>query len=102
MINILHEETKRKCRVRFYQSIRLLGPRGVKKLEDISVIHLFNMSETVFEAVLLYLDYQTYREKIFEELCDPEGLSILSSKGKKMNSIKKRFFERTFSDHAGI
>ena len=73
-----------------------------KKLEDISVIHLFNMSETVHEAVLLFLEYQTYREKIFDELCDPEGLSILSAKGKQKNSIKKRFFERTFSDHAGI
>ena len=73
-----------------------------KKLEDISVIHLFNMSETVFEAVLLLLEYETYRERIFEELCDPEGLSILSAKGKKIDPIKKRFFDRTFSDHAGI
>ena len=73
-----------------------------KNLEEISVIHMFNMSETVFEAVLLYLEYETYREKIFDELCDPEGLSILSAKGKKMNPIKKRFFDRKFSDHAGI
>ena len=73
-----------------------------KKLEEISVIHLFNMSETVHEAVLLLLEYQSYREKIFDELCDPEGLSILSAKGKKIDPIKKRFFERTFSDHAGI
>lgn len=73
-----------------------------KKLEEISVIHLFNMSETLFEAVLLLLEYETYRDKIFDELCDPEGLTILSAKGKKINPIKKRFFDRTFSDHAGI